>query len=234
MKIGFQGTPGWALGDERKKKTYAKASETCRKKREALPIINTPTPGQFAKGMQIGRYKYTLFQYVPCGKCGRLRWVRIIRHKPDTQLCKLCSHPSHWMADKNCRWKGGKFRDKSGYVMVRVYGDSPYASMAKSDNYVAEHRLVMAEHLGRCLLDEEVVHHKNGVKDDNRLENLELWARLSHLKNHTAGYYAGYRDGFKDSQNQAMQELLKQNRLLHLQIKQLREQLSCNLQGGMI
>ena len=44
-------------------------------------------------------------------------------------------------------------------------------------NYVFEHILVAEELLGRFLIDVETVHHRNGVRDDNRPENLELWTR---------------------------------------------------------
>lgn len=72
----------------------------------------------------------------------------------------------------NPQWSGGKHKNKAGYVLVY----SPNHPRAKSRNYVFEHILAMEKMIGRFLLPKETVHHKNGIRDDNRPENLELWS----------------------------------------------------------
>lgn len=82
---------------------------------------------------------------------------------------KGSAHPS---------WKGGRTKTKSGYWLVAA----PHHPMADANGNVLEHRLVMSGLLGRKLLRSEHVHHKNGVRDDNRLENLEILSNRDHMR----------------------------------------------------
>lgn len=80
--------------------------------------------------------------------------------------------------EKNGNWVGGETITSSGYRSIIIEPDDPMFDMAwkhkRSSHYVLEHRLVMARHLNRPLTRKETVHHINGDRLDNRIENLQL------------------------------------------------------------
>ena len=79
--------------------------------------------------------------------------------------------------EKHPNWKGGKYKHHDGYVYV-LKPDHPYAN---HQGYVFEHRLIMEQHVGRYLIPNiDDVHHINGIKDDNRIENLQLLLHGNH------------------------------------------------------
>jgi len=91
-----------------------------------------------------------------------------------------------YLGSGNPKWKGGK-RFFQGYWMRHVL-DHPYSCR----NYVLEHRLVMEKHIDRYLTTNEHVHHINGNKSDNRLNNLELLTPKEHCKKHRRRGFKAY------------------------------------------
>lgn len=105
----------------------------------------------------------TADRHIKCSKCRSIVTCSLCggdKHRRSV-VCNTCTKRTD---DKNGNWRGGKIYHKKGYVMIRI-----------DEEYVFEHRLVMEEILGRKLLNNENVHHLNGVRSDNRPENLELW-----------------------------------------------------------
>jgi hypothetical protein len=88
------------------------------------------------------------------------RWLKVNGHR----TWELSRHPN---------FKGRVFTS-GGYVLIHLPDDDEFSSMRTVSGYVLEHRLVMAQALGRLLLSTETVHHINGNPADNRLENLQL------------------------------------------------------------
>lgn len=85
---------------------------------------------------------------------------------------RTCGCKILFKGENNAKWKGGR-HEKGGYA----YKYAPNHPNAVKGRYVCEHRLVMEEKLGRYLLPSENVHHINGIRNDNRPENLELWVK---------------------------------------------------------
>lgn len=75
-------------------------------------------------------------------------------------------------------YRDGRRKDSLGYIRILCHGH-PAADMW---GYVLEHRLVMEKYLGRYLGTNEDVHHLNGDKSDNRIENLQLVSHSEHLR----------------------------------------------------
>ena len=75
---------------------------------------------------------------------------------------------------------GGRYIDKDGYVVVSapigLYVEGRNRASAVNIESAFEHQVVMAKHIGRPIKRGETVHHKNGIRTDNRIENLELWS----------------------------------------------------------
>lgn len=89
--------------------------------------------------------------------------------------------------EHNPAWKGGRFVSHKGYVLIHC----PMHHRRGRNVYVMEHVLVMEQHLGRNLVyyslahgSNEVVHHINGEKSDNRIENLQLMTHSEHMALH--------------------------------------------------
>lgn len=91
------------------------------------------------------------------------------------------SHPNR-SGENSSRWKGGKrITGQNGrYLEVK----RPNHPNANADGYILEQRLVMSEHLGRPLTQDEIIHHRDGDGHNNDINNLELTTKKKHFNNH--------------------------------------------------
>jgi hypothetical protein len=128
-----------------------------------------------------------------CVDCGDIKLVN--SYHPDVKRCPICAARLR-RGNGNWNSKGG-FDNGQGYIRVIIFPDSPFYSMADSQGRILKHRLVMAEKLGRCLLRSEHVHHLNGNRNDNRLENLQLISQANHNIRQSLCFHCQLREDVK-------------------------------------
>jgi len=117
-----------------------------------------------------------------CQRCGG-RFLTSIYHaspycsKSCGLLASNAANPGRFGGSRGGNWRGGRRVLPNGYVEIWDPEAAQRHRPGTKKPYVLEHRLVMEEKLGRALLPGENVHHINGIRDDNRPENLELWVK---------------------------------------------------------
>ena len=141
--------------------------------------------GVLVKELKIAKYPSgAVCKISGCDNQPRHRWF-CNKHKQQLQ-CGLIDETGAKLREPKHRGRGrGKDRwlTTHGYVKVRAPAGHP--GEHKQYGMILEHRLVMEQHLERYLTEKEVVHHINGIRDDNRIENLEL---CSTAKDHQHGH----------------------------------------------
>ena len=145
------------------------------------------------------REKGKKYKWIKCPTCGKERWVEAWHYAKykNSDYCRSCAqkyHRHNRKGGEHPSWKGGRIEARWGYIQIKLQPNDPFYPMVSKNGYVLEHRLIMAQNLGRLLRSWEIVHHKNHIKIDNRIENLELTTRKSHNHNN---YEIGYRDGYE-------------------------------------
>ena len=123
------------------------------------------------------------FIWQACVGCGKQRWVQFKKGEPLNDRCKKCS----------AKMRRHGVRKRNSYRIIKLQVNDFFYPMADALGYVLEHRLVVAKRLVRCLQRNEIVHHINGIKDDNRPENLIV------TNHHNTTYQAGYIQGYQDA-----------------------------------
>ncbi len=146
-----------------------------------------PQLGDRVHAIDIGRDSRGFVQWVKCPDCGMERWIHDRKQRgfpiPENsyKVCPTC-RLKEWLQTRNYKgensptWKGGRLKRGTGYIGILKHGHY----RANKSGYVWEHILVWEETHKRKLPKGYLIHHINGIKDDNRPTNLLAMLRKGH------------------------------------------------------
>lgn len=149
-----------------------------------------------------------------CRQCGK----EFIRIRNSSRFYKYCSHKCSYAANKD-KFKNNKYAERANGILTKTVWQDGYVHVYmpehpahNSSGCVFEHRLVMEKHLGRHLAKAEIIHHINGKRDDNRLENLRF---IKGGDKHLTKYYL----------QEEIEDLQIETKKLRQEVKELQNQL---------
>lgn len=119
-----------------------------------------------------------------CANCGKEFYIRRAQQaqRPDESCCSVQCQREYYVLENGTNWKGGKYVDTgSGQIRQLCKREDAVSS------YLAEHRLIAAQHIGRFLERTEMMLHLNDRPDDNRPENLFICATISEIRKRRNG-----------------------------------------------
>ena len=147
-----------------------------------------PQIGDLARGRDIERTGRQKWIWASCEECGRERWVLYRKGKPTSSLCFKCANAKKKgirvsiatefkKGQRPTSYKGGRWKSsRDGYIFLLRREHLK----ANSLGYIGEHIIVWEEANNTPIPEGYVVHHINGVKDDNRARNLLALPRRGH------------------------------------------------------
>lgn len=110
-----------------------------------------------------------------CPSCKKTR--RLVAPNKKSKICKPCLYKKM----SGIRWR----KNSNGYLTKQVPFGKRVDRAGFKRKFVYKHRWLMEKHLGRKLRANEIVHHKNHIKTDNRIQNLEIMTMQEHIKHHS-------------------------------------------------
>lgn len=188
---------------------------------------------------------------VRCEKCNSERWLVYAvatagLNRTGKNLCKSCGLTGRVIPhnpllnrerfnlrrEKNSRWNGGEYINKDGYKMVKIYDgikkDSEGKRISGYKSYEKEHRVVIEKYLGRKLIKGEVVHHIDGNRLNNDIENLVV---LKHSQHHRITHQSLQEIGYELVKSGLVVFDRKNNKYVaHLKLRELLEHLEADNQ----